>query len=1503
MAKVKVVNTNLDQNLNGTAFNNTASETIFQFGSFAVTSNFSGRQAKNYKNSLSSFNRPVTLETLGVTEVQSAVLHEYQINATLNLDKSDLSTYVRFGSTYEFFRVSVQEIILKYPGSLFVNSNTNPGGNLSVYDISYDNINDITTFKVPSEFIDNVFGIVFNQGNLTKPDDIETKNLNLSYDKYSVWSRYDPDNSYPIVGFTGDTPGITHIVVKAYGDPFSFISGATTGYFDFHIKPNNIVFEDYRLLLSNYEQYVVSERQGVSGFQFNVNDPTLLDDGNIVYASTNLLWTTTDGYNIDISNSPYQNFLDGLLTIGSKYDSVKTDLIARFLTPTSIKTYDLTQDGKMTKLLRVYGWEFDQMKKFIDSLTNINTVTYNKVNNIPDQLINNLARTFGWNYFTLVNESELVNSFLNIDDTERNLNTDLLPAEINIELWRRILLNTNYFWKSKGTREAIKAMFLMIGIPEPFINITEYVYTVDGKIDPRSVLLSQADFPTNSLPYDSSGYPVAPIETNSFYFQVIGDADSGQRYLDVFRSVGFNLHRTPDNKKSWVQTGATTRIHNTTPQYYQADSKLVINTKEVDVSLDTARGIEYDVYDYIKTDFAANSSGYTLPFSYVNLSLVYGGSNTYTLPAPYYVAEGDLEVRLNGILLNGPKEYSGSTTASTYQETTQADYIVSGNSFTITNNSYTIRTGVYRDVIQATYIFRDNSIPLNGITVEYIVARIKPNLYGTIIPLPSYPRGDVQVTINGIALTKGTSQFIADYIVDPNNSIDGTNNIIIQNPEIISYLVDNPNIQVAYVNVIGSDSINIRSEVIRVDSFNSSKIYFNVAANKYVFKLNYKINNAREVKILVDGIALEPQTDYSINVQNLFEIFLPRGLRYGSVISAYYLVGANDLFNPIVANDFNVGDISNLSFLEFIELIQRRLINARTRKTISDFKGGWYPTLLSVYIKYLQRGFLPESNPLHSNGYTFVNLYPFLSKYNAFFKKFVDELLSATIVLKQNGLLIRNTVFTKQKFMYKRGVNTLTNNRILVNYLGDDGSVFIIGQPDSLTLTLATTPGTAGIGTILDTGGFNITNFNLIDEYGIYYRSGTTGNWMSQSISGTLSVNNFPMSIIDLLEDTLYQYKAYVKSGVFEATGNTLTITTTTNVTTTPSITTIEGTGTINSIENTGGMNIIGWEYIEYYGMEYRTSSSSWQIYPPAPFAGPLSQNSFDITIDGLNANTEYEYRAYMVVAGNEYWGESYFLTTGAILTYIPEVTTGIVANITISGFEINNNVVTNDGNSPITEYGVLYTQNGIYGNQFNLICGNVPSVSIMTTNSTIPVGVNYQKILSGLADNTQTYYRAYASNAVGVGYGTVNTQETCAIPLIPVTTCLYRVFSPDINASNGCICFNPLLTTSQYVDLNIYTSQRVCTVGNGITELFCKANNSLTYNLIMSLNTSAAQCSGSNSISVNMNCGDMLCFQHSITGDAGSYGCIVIDNINGHSYDISPTISPIYYCDAVTTI
>jgi len=581
---------------------------------------------------------------------------------------------------------------------------------------------------------------------------------------------------------------------------------------------------------------------------------------------------------------------------------------------------------------------------------------------------------------------------------------------------------------------------------------------------------------------------------------------------------------------------------------------------------------------------------------------VSASQSTFTLPVTTSELQGDWEVRYNGILLNAPKEYDSG---GTYQQLAYADYIISGNSFTLTGQTgamYAYNNANRRDVITATYVYSATTSPVTGISVQYMVTRVNPNMVGTTIQLPSAASGDVQLTINGIALTKGTSQFTADYVVDSMNP----NQIIIQNPEFISYFATLPPnerfVQVAYISVTGNTSINARSEIYRVDSFNTGKLYYNSLAGKYVYKLNYKVNNANEVKLLIDGIGLEPGTDYTVNISNPYEIFLPSGIKYGTVISAYYLVGGVDYFNPIVGDVFGLGDISQLSFLEFIELLQRRMINARNRKTVTDFKGGWYPTLLNVYIQYLKRANLEPTNPLLSNGYTFENLYSFLSKYNAFFQRFVDQLLSATIILKKSGLLIRNSIFTKQKFAYKRGVNLYSGNTVstldmrgmaMIQYLGDDGSEFIIAQtipappPPPPTLYVETIPGV--LGSII-TGGKNIVGYDLLTEYGVLYKKQADSIWCKNSQCGSLSVNTYATTLTGLDCSTNYEYKAFIKSNIYGYTGTSECTTTpappvTITLSTCPALS-ID----YNSIDNTGGIvspSICG-AAVDYYGMQYR---------------------------------------------------------------------------------------------------------------------------------------------------------------------------------------------------------------------------------------------------------------------------------------------------------------------------
>ena len=60
----------------------------------------------------------------------------------------------------------------------------------------------------------------------------------------------------------------------------------------------------------------------------------------------------------------------------------------------------------MEKILQLYGRSFDQVKQFIDALAYMNSVNYNPSNDIPSQLLVNLAQTLGWtsNFSPITNE-------------------------------------------------------------------------------------------------------------------------------------------------------------------------------------------------------------------------------------------------------------------------------------------------------------------------------------------------------------------------------------------------------------------------------------------------------------------------------------------------------------------------------------------------------------------------------------------------------------------------------------------------------------------------------------------------------------------------------------------------------------------------------------------------------------------------------------------------------------------------------------------------------------------------------------------------------------------------------------------------------------------------------------------------------------------------------------------------------------------------------------------
>jgi hypothetical protein len=405
--------------------------------------------------------------------------------------------------------------------------------------------------------------------------------------------------------------------------------------------------------------------------------------------------------------------LEQIQAIAVNLDSFKTNLISRFLISDSLKEFD-TLGRKVEKIFQIYGRSFDQIKQFIEGLAYMNSVNYNPSNDIPSQLLANLSQTLGWssNFSPITNEDFLSSVFGNTSTpTYPGYARALTPTELNYAYYRNLILNASYLFKSKGTRRSVEFLLRLIGAPDSLIEYNEHIYLADQKINldqfynqwaqisggtyvqetpsyavgqtysiygqiytafTETATYTDTNITLAAYPIDFEGYPKAPVNTETYFFQIgagwyettpshrspdnvvlTGNVYTGQNfsiqtqlqpftygqtYLNRFRDFpymteGFKLQKVVDNNKSWLADDDKIRVSTQgdyNAYYFIDNEKLVLNVKNVDIFLNPAQGLVYDVWDQSRRyDYPIPESGLTVGYP------VPGGVDwTYVDPKP-----------------------------------------------------------------------------------------------------------------------------------------------------------------------------------------------------------------------------------------------------------------------------------------------------------------------------------------------------------------------------------------------------------------------------------------------------------------------------------------------------------------------------------------------------------------------------------------------------------------------------------------------------------------------------------------------------------------------------------------------------------------------------------------------------------------------------------------------------------------------------------------------------
>jgi len=688
-------------------------------GNFEFTQSASEKVNRTFTTG--TFSEPINLEGLGLDSVsQSKIVVEKNFKVYPNYDLSQITNFTLYGSMVKRMSAAITTIISYYPAaieSLFLGINYTTGE--TAYNIVFDEVNNVTTFSLDLTRIRNPFGVDFtvNSTRNIQLREIQVsplRNMTIQYANYSLYLNGDGYRVVSIIPTTNLTNG--ELILSVEGNPFS---GQSFVYDDLVIRPNdsqvNKVFNEN---LDQVENFLLN-RNITPKYTATFKVPREAEDGTYYIQDLFLTWPIYGRWNIDIITAAFQTYLTQLNDVSESFDGYRTNLVSRFLTTGAFKEFD-TDGQKVEKVLQIYGRSFDEVNKYINALSFMNSVNYNVGNNIPNQLLKNLAQTLGWNtnISPITNDDFLSSVFGQPNQQKSNfsgVDVSQTPDELNYQFFRNIILNSAYLFKSKGTRKSIESLMKLIGAPDALIEFNEFVYLADQKINinrfdsefaaisggtyvqqlpvlepantftifgieytgfTTEAIIQDVNISRDEYPIDEEGFPIAPIDSESFYFQIgsgwfeqtpqhrapeevnltlsvfTGNNPNyqttllpftyGQEYLNRFRkfpymNIGYRLTPSVDNNKSWYDNEVELRTNldgNINARYFVSDDKLVLNVKNTEIFLNPAQGLSYDVW------FLSREFNYPIP----NQGMNFGQTNPCDLcPIPRYPYRGGVD--------------------------------------------------------------------------------------------------------------------------------------------------------------------------------------------------------------------------------------------------------------------------------------------------------------------------------------------------------------------------------------------------------------------------------------------------------------------------------------------------------------------------------------------------------------------------------------------------------------------------------------------------------------------------------------------------------------------------------------------------------------------------------------------------------------------------------------------------------------------------------------------
>lgn len=532
---------------------NSKSKSIFTLGDFRIQHDFDFNQVQGSK--VPNFDGFSTLESLNASKLKVNDKVRSISPNEINLKKREPTNHAYFGSFFTRVSTSINNIIEKFPFAIL---SYDQGNGSTVFDyknqLNKNTGEMISTFKIPLSSITNQGDVLLNSGSTDQTSlinniedfSIQISGENKTFDikEYNFSGGNNAFMGFKISGFLLD------------GNSF-------TSTLPIYIRPTKEKLASFKLNLSNLEEQLLGE--GI----FEAPDVEKQDGTKI---KKKVEWPRKiDGFNPDVKGNNFEKYKKNILQLAEVIDETKTNIFFKTVTPDNFLDFD-TENNLYQKLMQTYAFEFDELKKFIDGIAFAHSINYDMEQSVPIKFMKRLNDLLGW---------QVPNSFSELDffefmTSEVNENKKDTESYFNIEVWRRILINLNFLYKKKGTRNALKFIFKLLGAPECLVKFDEFVYKIRRTVQKQNIGAFSK--------INENGY--INYENSDFEFQEGGEGrGNGMDYIRQWEPE-FDMNFTKDDLK----------IHKGKDEFFGTEN--IVNTKETNLALDPARLIECDVHRF-----------------------------------------------------------------------------------------------------------------------------------------------------------------------------------------------------------------------------------------------------------------------------------------------------------------------------------------------------------------------------------------------------------------------------------------------------------------------------------------------------------------------------------------------------------------------------------------------------------------------------------------------------------------------------------------------------------------------------------------------------------------------------------------------------------------------------------------------------------------------------------------------------------------------------------------